>query len=84
MAGIAKTEIVPVVPTAIEHHRELPAGSYHVILSGFMERLYVLRRFPDGTLYFVVWKGKGQMLPQFDLHADGSLEYDDPNDRRHP
>lgn len=82
--SIPKVEIAPVVPIEIRYHRELPVGSYRVILSGFRGNLYVIRRLHDGVLYFVDWKGKGTMLNQFDLNEDGSIEYDDPNDRPKP
>ncbi len=84
MASTAKVEMVPVVPTVIRHHSELPEGNYYVILTGFSQSFYLLRRSDDGGLYLVEWRGKGQILNQFDVHADGSIEYDDPNDRIHP
>ena len=81
MTSIAKVDILPVVPTEIRHHRELPTGSYRVILFGLHESRCVVRRLHDGALYLIDWKGFGQVLNQFDVHADGSIEYDDPNDR---
>jgi hypothetical protein len=81
---VTKVDIAPVVPTKITHHRELPYGSYKLVLSGFRESCCVVRRLQDGALYLVDWQGKGKMLSQFDLHADGSIEYDDPNDRCDP
>ncbi len=81
MSTITKVEVVPVVPVEIRHHQELPEGSYHVILTGFRQNLYLVKRFPQSTFHLVNWMGKGGMLRQFDIKADGSIEYDDPNDR---
>ena len=84
MTSIAKAEIAPAIPTELRHHRELPEGSYHVILSGFRESLHVVKRLHDGVLYLVDWRGKGRMLNQFDVLPGGAIEFDDPNDRSNP
>ena len=84
MATITKVELSAVVPTEVRHHRELPAGDYRVVLSGFRENIYLLRRAEDGNFFFIHWLGKGQMLNDFVVHSNGDLEYDDPNDRPSP
>lgn len=84
MANTNKTDISPAIPTELRHHRELPEGSYNIILSDYRKSLCLIKRMDDGTLYLIDWKGKGTMLKQFEVLPDDSLEYDDPNDRLDP
>ena len=80
MATIKKVEISPVVPIDVSHHCELPAGNYVAVLTGFRQKICLIRRLNDGSFFFVNWLGLGQILGNFVVHANGDLEFDDPND----
>ena len=83
MANMKKVELTPVVPTDVSHHRELPAGHYSVMLTGFRQNVCLIKE-SGGNLFLINWLGKGQMLGNFIVLESGELEYEDPNDRPKP
>ena len=84
MANIVKVDVPTVTPTVLRHHRELEASEYNVILSGFGESMYLIKRHKDGALLLIDWQGESGLLDEFEVLEDGGLRYPDPNDRLQP
>ena len=73
--SVEKIEISPVVPTKITHHRELPAGQYYVVLSGFQSKLYLIKEYISKKMYLIEWGGKAKLKLEFNIKEDGTLQY---------
>lgn len=72
-SDIKKIEVPAVAPTALSHHRELPAGRYHQVLSGFGTNLYLIRSMATASLHLIEWNGKANFRDDFEVTEDGGL-----------
>ena len=72
--AIEKVELKPIEAVKVSHHRSLPPGRY-MSYRGW-KNFYFLARVtdPPGTLYLVEWGGKGQMITDFEVTPEGTVD----------